>query len=375
MSWMDKERFLEEFTYEVEKDFDINGIPSSWADTEQSPAHRYWGDEDHILQLPRSEDSTCRLSTSALTPDKKFIAASNGLAVHLYNIATKECHMVSRGLTQPVRSLDFSPLPTETGGYTLMISSSESDRSDSDKHLLFLQLGLDGRRMVQPQLLDIDKILDLSIGPVTSELDGLCGSVVASPMLDTTRAQYREALNGLQATLEAKDLLQLDSITGDCTSSISSNGKLLLYVRADNPFQGDPSRPRRSTKVIVYDLVQGREKLVLDTQGDTINWIGSSPDDRSIATVAGLGTLRIFDTGSGECKLIIRAPRGQRYRSVWSPDSKHILLHGMARQINEQRQTVSQIAYMVLYLAETGEQVAEYRTEDLARRSEAIMIA
>jgi WD40 repeat protein len=281
---------------------------------------------------------------------------------------------VFRGSTMQARGLQFSPLLTETGGYTLMISSSESDRSDSES-LMFLELGPDGRRVVQPQLLNIDKILELSMNLVASQLNGLCESAAASSLLDTTRAQYKKALDRLQATLQAKDLLQLNVATGCCTSSISSNGKLLLYVRADNPFQEDSFRPRQSTKVIVYDLAQGRQKYILDDQGDAINWTGFSPDDRSIATVAGLGTLRIFDTKSGECKQVISAPRGQHYRSTWSPNSKYILLHGMARQINKERQTVSQTAHMVVYSAETGEQIAQYTTEDLARRSQAIMTA
>ena len=275
----------------------------------------------------------------------------------------------------PVRGLEFSPLLTETGGYTLMISSSESDRSDSDKGLMFLELGPNGRRVVQPQLLNIDKVLKLSMSPVKSHLHGLCRSAAASSLLDITRAQYNKALNRLQATLEAKDLVQLDDATGYCTNAISSNGELLLYVGTDKSFQEDSSRPRQGIKVIVYDLTQGRQKYVLDNQGDTINWTGFSPDDGSIAAVAGPGTLRIFDTKSGECKRVISAPKGQRYESIWSPDSKHILLYGMAKQINKERQTVSQTGYMAVYSAPTGEQIARYRTEDLARRSEAIMAA
>ncbi|TIA27806.1 hypothetical protein D6C78_11004, partial [Aureobasidium pullulans] len=232
-----------------------------------------------------------------------------------------------------------------------------------------------GRRVVQPQLLNIDKILESSISPVTSQSNGLCGSAAASSSLDITRAQYKKALDRLQTTLEVKDLLQFDGTTGCCASSISSNGKLLLYVRVDNPFQEHSSRPRQSTKVIVYDLAKGRQKYILDNQDDAINWIGFSPDDTSISTVAGLGTLSIFDTKSGECKQVISAPRIQRYRGTWSPNSKHILLHGMAKQINKERQTVSQTAYMVVSSAETGEQIAQYTTEDLARRSEAIMTA
>jgi WD40 repeat protein len=375
MTWMDRERFLEEFAYEVEKEFDVNGTPSSWADTELSPGHRNWGDEEHKIKLPHPDNPTCRMGTSALTSDKKFIAASNGLVVNLYDIATKDCRMVFRGLTLPVRGLEFGPLLTETGGYTLMISSSESDRSDSSKHLVFLNLGPDGRRVVQPQLLDNDKVLESSVSPVTSRLEGLRGSVVASSLLDTINTQYKKALDRLHGTPEAKDSLQSDGLTGDCTCSVSSDGRLLLCVRADDPSQGGSPQSRQSIKIVVYDLAQGREKHILDTRGDAITWTSFSPDDKSIATVAGLGTLHIYDTESGECKHIISAPRGQRYRSIWSSDSKHILLHGMARQIDEQRQTVSQTAYMVVYSAETGEQVAQYPTEDLARRSEAIMTA
>lgn len=214
---MDRERFLEEFVYEVEKDFDVNSTPSSWADTELKPAHRYWGDEDHRLELSHPDDSSCRLVTSALTPDRKSIAASNGLAINIYDIATKECRMVFRGLTLPVRSLEFSPVLTETGGYTLMISSSESDRVDSDKSLIFLEVGPDGGRVAQPQLLNIDGILELSMSPVTSQLNGLCGPAVASSLLDTTRAQYRRALASLQATLVPQAIARvLSARPADC---------------------------------------------------------------------------------------------------------------------------------------------------------------
>lgn len=106
-------------------------------------------------------------------------------------------------MTMPVRGLDFNPLLIETGGYTLMISSSESDRPDSDKGLMFLNLGPDGRRVLQPQLLNIDKVLELSMSPVTSQVNGLCGFAAASSLLNTIRAQYKKVLDRLQAILEA----------------------------------------------------------------------------------------------------------------------------------------------------------------------------
>ncbi|KAG9681603.1 hypothetical protein KCU95_g3530, partial [Aureobasidium melanogenum] len=93
---MRREKSLREFEYDVEKDFEVDGTPASWAGTDQEPAHRYWGDEHHKIELPYQDDHQGRLATSALTPDKKFIAASNGFVVSVVDIATKQCRMEFR---------------------------------------------------------------------------------------------------------------------------------------------------------------------------------------------------------------------------------------------------------------------------------------
>ncbi|KAG9599894.1 WD40 repeat-like protein, partial [Aureobasidium melanogenum] len=375
MPSMSREKFLCEFTYDVEKDFDVNGTPASWAATDQRSAHRYWGDEDHKIELAHVDDPQCRLATSALTPDKEFIAASNGFAVSVYNIATKQCRVVFRGLTMPARVLLFSPCLTETGGYTLMISSSGSDRPDSDMSLLFLELNFDGRKIVQPQRLDIDKILDQSMSSVASQLQDLCGSSAASSLLDTTRTEYRKTLNKLQSTLEARDLQRLGGIKSFSPGLISSDGRLLLHLFAERSAQEDLSPPENSTIfVAVHDIAQDIQKHVLGDQSSIITWTRSSPDDKSIATVARAGPLRIFDTVSGECKQEVNLPAG-RYRGTWAPDSKHILLCGMVKELNNERQTVSQSGYMAVYSTETGEQIAQYTHENLARRPDAITTA
>ncbi|KAH0387655.1 WD40 repeat-like protein, partial [Aureobasidium melanogenum] len=376
MPSMSREKFLCEFAYDVERDFDVNGTPASWADTDQRPAHRYWGDEDHKIELVHEDDDPqCRLATSALTPDKEFVAASNGFAVSVYNIATKQRRMVFRGLTMPARVLLFSPCLIETGGYTLMISSSEFDRPDSDMSLLFLELSSDGRKIVQPQLLAIDKILNQSMIPVATQLEDLCGSLAASSLLDTTRAEYRKTLNKLQSSLESRDLRRLSGIRSFSPSPISSDGRLLLYLVAGQPAQEDlPPAEDSAILVAVHDLARNIQRHVLGDQSSSITWTGLSPDHKSIATLTRAGPLRIFDTVSGECKQEVSLPGG-RYRGDWAPDSKHILLCGMVRQVNNERQTVSQSAYMAVYSTETGERIAQYTHQNLAPRSGAILTA
>ncbi|KAH0359226.1 WD40 repeat-like protein, partial [Aureobasidium melanogenum] len=374
MPSMSREKFLCEFEYDVEKDFEVNGTPASWADTDQKPAHRYWGDEDHKIELPYGDDPQYRLATSALSPDKKFIAASNGLVVGVYDIATKQCRMEFRGLTMPARVLLFSPRLTETGGYTLMISSSESDRPNSGTSLLFLELSSDGRKVAQPQLLKIDKILEQSMSSIASQLNDLCGSPAALPFLDTTRAEYRKTLDRLQSTLEARDLRRLTGIQSFCPSPISSDGKLLLYRFANQPAKANLPQPEDSTVLVaVHDLERDIRMHALGDQSAIVTWTGFSPDDKSIATMA-RGALRIYDTMSGKCKQEVSLPDG-RYRGTWAPDSKHILLYGMMREINNEEQTVSQSAYMAVYSTKTGEQIAQYTHNNLSRRPDPIVTA
>lgn len=372
---MSREKFLCEFEYDVEKDFGVNGTPATWADTDQEPAHRYWGDEDHKIELPCQDDPQGLLATSALTPDKKFIAASNGFVVSVYDIATKQCRMEFRGLIMPARLLLFNPCLTKTGGYTLMISSSKSDRPNSGMILMFLELSSDGRKVAQPQLLEIDKILDQSMSPIASQLNDLLGSPAALPFLDTTRAEYRKSLDKLQSTLEARDLRRLTGIQSFCPSPISSDGKLLLYRFADQPVKADLPQPEDSTILdAVHDLERDIRTHVLGDQSAIITWTGFSRDDRLIATVARAGVLRIYDTMSGECKQEVNLPKG-RYTGIWAPDSKHILLYGMERKVNTERHTVSQSAYIAVYSTETGKQIAQYSHENLAQRNSAIMAA
>ncbi|KAI4728831.1 WD40 repeat-like protein [Aureobasidium sp. EXF-10728] len=376
MPHMNREKFLKEFLYDVEKDFDVNGTPASWAQTDQNPsaAHRFWGDEDCNIKLPPSDESKLHLNISTLSPDEKFIAAASGCVVSVHNIKTKELSMQFQGLTMPARGLVFSPLQKGTGGYTLMIASPDSDLPDSDTSFLFLELDRHGRRTVQPRLLDIDTLLQDSITPVALQLNELYGSAATSPYLNSVRAGYRQALARVQSTLEAKDLVRISGIASYRENPISSDGKLLLYRIKDKQKQGDPSQATQTTRIVVYDLVQNAQKHVIGGLTDSIAWAEFSMDARSVATVSRDGSLRISNTTSGESKHEITPPEGQYWKAEWSPDSKHILLSGLMREKNEDH-TIRQTYHLAVYSSETGEQVAKYRNENITSRVTGIITA
>lgn len=66
--------------------------------------------------------------------------------------------MVFCGLTMPARGLGFNHSFMHTGGYTLTIASSETDRPDSDMILIFFEPDREVRKVVEPKKLDIDKL-------------------------------------------------------------------------------------------------------------------------------------------------------------------------------------------------------------------------
>ncbi|CAD0083848.1 unnamed protein product [Aureobasidium vineae] len=184
----------------------------------------------------------------------------------------------------------------------------------------------------------------------------------------------QKALDRLQSTLISKDLVRIARIASYRENPISLDSKLLLYRIEDKQEQEGPSQATQTTRIVIHNLVQNAQKHVIG--GDTvfISWTEFSPDARSVATVSRDGSLRIFDTTSGECKQKISPPKGQYWKAEWSPDSKHILHSGLMREKNED-QTTRQTYYLAVHSSETGEQVTTYRNERITSRVTGIITA
>ncbi|KAI5244566.1 WD40 repeat-like protein [Aureobasidium subglaciale] len=369
MPGMNRAQFLERFVYAVEKDLDVNGSTASWAASDQKPAHRFWGEEDYKIEVPHGDNTQYGTTLSALSPDKKFIATSSGAMVSIFNIETKECCLTFKGLVKSAIGIDFIPVLTNAGGYSLMIGTANQPEDDSD--LLFLELDRDGRKVQQPQLLDVDELLEKSLEPIITSTHDLLGPSAIPQLLKTIRADYRNALNKLQSTLESKCLPRItDDLGFYCATPFSSDGKLLLF-RIDNRKSHEESSNHvliKSTKgLVVYDLVNDVRKHVLRHHTDTISWAGFSPDDQNIATASFDGTFRIYDTTTGKCKHVIGPMGGQGSRGQWSPNSKHVLFTGCKKKTLED-QTVKQTMFVTVYSAETGQEVADLTHDDTYKR-------
>ncbi|CAD0106104.1 unnamed protein product [Aureobasidium uvarum] len=357
---MNKKLFLADYVYEVETDFGIDGTPATWASTNNGkPAHRYWDDEDDKIELRFFDgQESGEFGNFATSHDDKLVAASSGSVVGVYNLETKQHCMQFRGLAFPCVKLMFSPASTESGVYLLAIETS--DREERKSAVFFMELDQDGHMTHKPDTIDVDDLLQRSLEPVVSVMNDSFGVHSPTPILESVREGYGKALEKLRAGVESRHLSHVAGrSSGFGSNPFSMDGQLFLYLIQNESTQSGPRAPADLPKVIVYDMVNKCEKHVLGGHEDAIMWTAFSPDSQYIATAAWDGTFRIFDVSTGDCKHVIGPTGGQCWSGAWSPDSKHVLLCGMANQDSRGE------TFVAVYSAETAEQVNRFRNEQL----------
>ncbi|KAI4852572.1 WD40 repeat-like protein [Aureobasidium sp. EXF-8845] len=364
---MNKKKFLTEYKYEVEKNFDVDGIPASWAaPTNGKPAHRFWDDEDDKIELHFFDKQNLG-DIINLTPshDGRLIAGSNGSSVGVFNLETQEQCMQFKGLAVPCVGLIFSPSLNESGGYTLVIESA--DREEDEQSMFFLDLDRDGRRTNEANLIDVDGLLQKSLDPVVSELDRSFDIASTSPLVGSVRESYGKALEILRARLESRDLSRVTGSTGNFGSSpLSADNGLFLYIIQNESTQNENFRPEAELpKVVVYDMINKCQKYVLSGHEDAIMWTAFSPDSRYIATAAWDGTFRIFSVLTGDCNHVIGPTGGQCWSGAWSPDSKHLLVSGMTDE--GEGEGSRNDPFIAVYSVETAQQVNRFTSEKRIR--------
>ncbi|THX08396.1 WD40 repeat-like protein [Aureobasidium pullulans] len=354
MGFMNQEKFLTNYTYEVGQDFGIEGRPASWAGSENL-AHRFWDDEDDSTKIPINATGPMSTSITGISHDEKFIAISSGLAVVVFDLETQKVCTEFKGLTARCANLNFSPVHSESGGYTLVVG--DSDLGEQQQIILFLNLDKSGRWTDEPEDLDWGLLLELSLEPVRSEMDAVYGRGSTRQLMKPVREDYKIILQKLQSNIKSKDLIRVNGLIGHFGSKpFSADGRFLLYLVHNQSTQQGMRPPEELPHVVVYDIVNHTEKHVLGGHQDAIMWTDFSPDGQYVATASWDGTFRIFEVDSGDCKHVIGPTGGQCWTGAWSPDSKDILLCGMAHQDGEGRPEV----FVAVYSVEKAQQINRF---------------
>ncbi|KAI5210650.1 WD40 repeat-like protein [Aureobasidium subglaciale] len=355
-------KFLREYVYQVETEFSVDGEPASWAPTRDKSAHRFWDDEDDKFDFNFSGNKSSGMSSFATSHDERYVAYSDGSTVGVSDIENRAQRTLFRGLALPCVNLIFSPALDKSGGYTLLIESS--DRDEDEQALLFLTLDADGKMRHKPNVVDVEKLLQSSLCPVISEMNDFLNIGPESPLLEMVRQGYSKTLETLRASVESRALLGVSGRTGNFGSkSFSSDGRLFIYLIQNESTQHDSRPAAKLPKVMVHDIVNNRLLHTLSGHEDAIMWTAFSPNNQYIATAAWDGTFRIYNVSSGDCKHIIGPTGGQCWSGAWSPDSKHILLSGMTDE--GEGRGFRNDTFVAVYSVETAQQINRFKHERL----------
>lgn len=366
LNHMDKDRFTDMFEYEVETDFSVKGVPASWASSTDKPAHRFWGDEDHKIEVPFSGEHRGTSAISTISPDGELVAVAGGNLITVYHIESKECRSSFRATLDDCHGLVFAPsLPKEQGdGYQLVSESSEVGGAGGT--LLFWDLDKSGRALDVVQPLPAREFAKQSLDAIIPGLSVNYGLSPESPLVEQIHNDYTKALEKLSSGLEVQHLNQL---TGHLSSFagkyFSADGKMLLYIDRNKTTQHGSRPPSELPHIIVYDVASHTQRYALGGHEDAIMWAAFSPDNKTIASASWDGTFRTWDVATGKCTHVIGPTGGQCWSGAWSPDSNHVLFGGMARREEGENGRVSSSTTVAVYSRETGDKVATFEHDRL----------
>lgn len=276
--WMDRERFLKEYTLKLALEFSQDGQPAEWAHN----GHRYWDCEDDSIELElddkdkNDEDSD---GSAALSADNRFLAVSSNTTIRLYDIKSKEVVSRLHGHEENVRRMSFAPQAAATSGggparaYTLV---------SSDRHMY--------------------------------------------PRGNT----FIWHLNEQGAHLGPSMMLTGELPIFGLANPVSNDGKQVITVEKNESSQHGMRPAEEMPRIVLRNLDTLAEEWRLTGHQDTITWAGWSPDNKWVAESSwdqtyGIWNPKVKNRAEGH---LIGPSDGQNWVGDFSADGRYIVFSG-----------------------------------------------
>lgn len=277
--WMDRDRFLDEYRLELDKEFLREGRAAEWAHR----GRRFWDEEDDYIQLeggdPNKDGFPPNQAAATLSPDEKFLAVSTNAVIRLYDVKSKELVSELNAHKENVERLYFAPQVDKStkGGawkaYTLV---------SSDEHG-----GLEGHTYVWH--------------------------------LDANGAHHGPLM-----------LLPGELPTFGFANPISNDGSKVITHEKNQSTQSGMRPLEEMPRIVARNLDTLSEYWRLTGHQDGIMWSGWSPDNKWIAEASwdetyGIWNPAVRDRAQGH---LIGPSGGQNWVGDFSADGKYIVFSG-----------------------------------------------
>ena len=300
-------QFGQDWRYAVDKEFvDPNGQPFEYAEN----GKQAWGDELKCLKF----DSPPK--TAAISHNGKYLAIAVDQDIHILDTKTNDLRLL-KGHTSRVDTLAFKP-----GDDDMLVSFAMYDMASSvarEPTILLWQLGM----YIGKADLTADEISTISKRAVRAVVEGLTD-------LETSLHLPVAEQNSLAAAFKPSILQALTrenvsnnvKICGRLPSSFQSNvfspsGKYMMYLPGSSPQSNGDER----WDIKIYSMDTRKDILTLTGHRDAIMWIGYSPDETLIGTVAWDMSMRIWNASTGTVKYTFETA-GQNWTGGFSANGK-----------------------------------------------------
>ncbi|EME45987.1 hypothetical protein DOTSEDRAFT_22110 [Dothistroma septosporum NZE10] len=331
MSFMSREKFLEEYVFEVDAEFERNGNAAEWAPSSNGGA-QHWGQEISRLKLVDTDPGTGLRPESAafaLSDDGLLMAVATNKVIRIYSSWDQHLEAELVGHLENVTKVFFAPKNCYLEeSYTLL---SEAEHYSKEKHnpLILWHIDGGGRLITRTMPFAIDSLADKALGAIKMDL------TTHHELPASSMAEVRKSLvNTLKIADTKNRSVTLTTLPGSFpgfgSKVFSSDKKLFLHLEHNNTTQSGMRPPDQLPQVVIRSL-NGPETEMARLQGheDAIMWACFSPTDPNVfATAAWDKTYQIWNLEHKTSSSIIGPTVGQNWSGDFSPDGKHVLLSG-----------------------------------------------
>jgi hypothetical protein len=352
MSSMSRERFLQEYKLELDKEFERDSVPAEWAP--KTSGSRLWGEEDEKFVLAQGDPNQSNVPSAAfaVSPDWKCFAGATNAVIRIYEPGNNGLRQKAEliGHETNVWKLRFFPTPNDGDGYLLLSEGASVRNSDG----MIILWHLDGQGRLE------NKVMPIAVNNLAGQASAIIGSQLKQHHeleeadLETVRSGFAEVLQKVDTSNRTKSLPNLDGHFPSFGSEyLSHDGKKILYITHGRSTQGGMRPEDQLPQIVVYDLPSSKEICRLKGHQDAIMWASFSPDDKTIVTASWDETYGIWDASTGHPRRLIGPTHGQNWAGAISPDGSYVLLSGGSP------------TKVAIYALETGEEIATFEHEKL----------
>ncbi|KUJ17285.1 YVTN repeat-like/Quino protein amine dehydrogenase [Mollisia scopiformis] len=300
-------QFYHDWRYAIKKDFaDPSGEPVKYA----QDGFRTWGRELHKIPLSEAPNGV------SVNTDGSLIAIAAKEDILIYDTTSFSQIMVLKGHVSRIDALAFQP-----GKPKVLVSSAQNnyagsapaeptiifwDLDEQKKHPIMedsevLKIANQAKDNIVKNLQEAQTRIELS----TEEEGRLISAIepVISRIAKTHSVVNRKFIHGrLQGSFQSE--------------IFSPSGSHFIYLPGNRPI----SNGKDAWDVKIYSMTTNEDAFTLIGHTDCLMWMGYSPDESMIATVAWDQSMRIWDAATGQQKYVFET-KGQNWTGGFSPDS------------------------------------------------------